>query len=145
MVSAPFLVYSSTAALAAAAAHARLQLAGGHGPQPLNRAAFGRQGRPMPQGHHDAGQQGLADRTAVGAGAFIETWHRPADMVAAYLVAAFWGLVGGYAQTSWLPLRQRRFGLDNCTLVGDHSFPGQSLAGVTVGAALAADRLLRRP
>jgi C-3',4' desaturase CrtD len=55
------------------------------------------------------------------------------------------GLVGGYAQTSWLPPRQRCFGLANCTLVGDHSFPGQSLAGVTVGAALAADRLLRRP
>jgi len=35
--------------------------------------------------------------TVVGAGAFIETWHRPADMVAAYLVAAFWGLAGGYA------------------------------------------------
>ena len=42
------------------------------------------------------------------------------------------GLVGGYAQTSWLPPRQRRFGLDNCTLVGDHSFPGQSLAGPMV-------------
>ena len=55
------------------------------------------------------------------------------------------GLVGGYAQTGWLPPRQQRFGLGNCTLVGDHSFPGQSLAGVTVGAALAADRLLRRP
>ena len=55
------------------------------------------------------------------------------------------GLVGGYAQTSWLPPRPQRFGLGNCTLVGDHSFPGQSLAGVTVGAALVADRLLRRP
>lgn len=55
------------------------------------------------------------------------------------------GLVGGYAQTSWLPPRQQRFGLSNCTLVGDHSFPGQSLAGVTVGAARVADRLLRQP
>jgi membrane-associated phospholipid phosphatase len=34
--------------------------------------------------------------TAVGAGTFIETWHRPADMVAAYLVCAFWALVAGY-------------------------------------------------
>lgn len=33
--------------------------------------------------------------TAVGAGTFLETWHRPADMAAAYLVAAFWGLAGG--------------------------------------------------
>lgn len=34
--------------------------------------------------------------TAVGTGTFIETWHRPSDMAAAYLVAAAWGLVGGY-------------------------------------------------
>jgi hypothetical protein len=34
--------------------------------------------------------------TAVGAGTFVETWHRPADMVAAYLVCAFWALVGGF-------------------------------------------------
>lgn len=34
--------------------------------------------------------------TAVGAATFIETWHRPADMVTAYLVAAFWGLAAGY-------------------------------------------------
>lgn len=33
---------------------------------------------------------------AVGAGTFIETWHRPADMVAAYLVVAFWGLAAGF-------------------------------------------------
>lgn len=40
---------------------------------------------------------GAAFATVVGAGAFVETWHRPADMVAAYLVAASWGLAGGYA------------------------------------------------
>lgn len=39
---------------------------------------------------------GAVFATAVGAGTYIETWHRPADMVAAYLVAAFWGLVAGY-------------------------------------------------
>ncbi len=27
---------------------------------------------------------------------FIEAWHRPSDMVAAYLVVAAWGLVGGW-------------------------------------------------
>jgi hypothetical protein len=27
---------------------------------------------------------------------FIEAWHRPSDMIAAYLVAAMWGLVGGW-------------------------------------------------
>ncbi len=39
---------------------------------------------------------GAVFTTAVGAGTFVETWHRPSDMVAAYLVAAFWGLAGGY-------------------------------------------------
>jgi len=34
--------------------------------------------------------------TAVGAGTFIEAWHRPADMAAAYLVAALWALVAGW-------------------------------------------------
>lgn len=27
---------------------------------------------------------------------FIEAWHRPSDMIAAYLVVAAWGLVGGW-------------------------------------------------
>jgi membrane-associated phospholipid phosphatase len=34
--------------------------------------------------------------TAVGAGTFVEAWHRPADMAAAYLVAAFWALTAGW-------------------------------------------------
>lgn len=31
-----------------------------------------------------------------GAYLFIEAWHRPSDMVAAYLVVAVWGLIGGW-------------------------------------------------
>jgi phytoene dehydrogenase-like protein len=54
------------------------------------------------------------------------------------------GLVGGYAQTRLLAPRQQLYHLKNCTLVADHNFPGQSIAGVTVGAALAVDRVLRR-
>jgi phytoene dehydrogenase-like protein len=54
------------------------------------------------------------------------------------------GLVGGYAQSGWLPARQHRYGLRNLSYVGDHCFPGQSLAGVTVGATLVADQLGRR-
>lgn len=38
--------------------------------------------------------------TAVGAATFVEGWHRPADMAAAYLVAALWALVAG-----WVVLR----------------------------------------
>jgi len=54
------------------------------------------------------------------------------------------GLVGGYTQTRLLAPRQKRYGLKNCILVGDHCFPGQSIAGVTVGAAIVVDGLLRR-
>ncbi len=54
------------------------------------------------------------------------------------------GLVGGYGQKSILPPRQNRFGIKNCTLVGDFTFPGQSMAAVTVGAVLAVDRISRR-
>lgn len=38
---------------------------------------------------------GAVFSTAVGAATFVETWHRPADMAAAYLVTAFWALAGG--------------------------------------------------
>jgi len=54
------------------------------------------------------------------------------------------GLVGGYAQTGLFAPRQERYGLKNITFVGDHRFPGQSITGVTVGAAMVADILLRR-
>lgn len=36
----------------------------------------------------------------VGAYTYIETWHTPADVAAAYLVVAAWGLIGG-----WLIMR----------------------------------------
>jgi len=54
------------------------------------------------------------------------------------------GLVGGYTQNGIFPPRQNLFGLKNCSLVGDANFPGQSLAGVTVGAVLKAEQILRR-
>lgn len=36
---------------------------------------------------------------------FIEDWHRPSDMVAAYLVVAGWGLVGGWLIMRIVPQR----------------------------------------
>ncbi len=44
------------------------------------------------------------------------------------------GMVGGFAQTSLLAARGPRTGLVNLWLVGDSVFPGQSTAGVTLGA-----------
>lgn len=47
----------------------------------------------------------------VGVATYIEAWHRPADMVAAFLVSGFWGLIGGLAifrtGANWNMLAQR--------------------------------------
>jgi phytoene dehydrogenase-like protein len=42
--------------------------------------------------------------------------------------------VGGFAQTSLFQARSPRTGIPNLRLVGDSIFPGQSTAGVTLGA-----------
>lgn len=44
------------------------------------------------------------------------------------------GMVGGFPQTSLFAVRGPRTGLRNLWLVGDSIFPGQSTAGVTLGA-----------
>ncbi|HNO31104.1 MAG TPA: NAD(P)/FAD-dependent oxidoreductase [Anaerolineales bacterium] len=44
------------------------------------------------------------------------------------------GMVGGFPQTSLLRTRSPKTGLKNLWLVGDSIFPGQSTAGVTLGA-----------
>lgn len=61
------------------------------------------------------------------------------------------GMVGGFPQTSIFAARGPQTGIDNLWLVGDSVFPGQSTAGVTLGAmrvaseiAAAARRLTRQ-
>lgn len=44
------------------------------------------------------------------------------------------GMVGGFPQTSLFHARSPRTGIPNLRLVGDSIFPGQSTAGVTLGA-----------
>jgi len=44
------------------------------------------------------------------------------------------GMVGGFPQSSLLKMRSPRTGIPNLRLVGDSIFPGQSTAGVTLGA-----------
>ena len=44
------------------------------------------------------------------------------------------GMVGGFPQTSLFKARSPRTGIPNLRLVGDSIFPGQSTAGVTLGA-----------
>jgi phytoene dehydrogenase-like protein len=54
-----------------------------------------------------------------------------------------YGMVGGFPQTSLLAARGPGVGLANLWLVGDSVFPGQSTAGVTLGAMRVATAVLR--
>lgn len=53
------------------------------------------------------------------------------------------GMVGGFPQTSLFRARGPRTGLPNVRLVGDSIFPGQSTAGVTLGARRVASDVIR--
>jgi C-3',4' desaturase CrtD len=53
------------------------------------------------------------------------------------------GMVGGFPQSSLFRARGPRTGIPNLRLVGDSIFPGQSTAGVSLGALRVADDVLR--
>ena len=53
------------------------------------------------------------------------------------------GMVGGFPQTSLFKARSPRTGIPNLRLVGDSIFPGQSTAGVTLGAIRVAQDVRR--
>jgi len=53
------------------------------------------------------------------------------------------GMVGGFPQTSLFAARGPQTGLGNVWLVGDSVFPGQSTAGVTLGAMRVAADVVR--
>lgn len=55
------------------------------------------------------------------------------------------GMVGGFPQTSLWHARGPQTGLSNLWLVGDSVFPGQSTAGVILGAARVVAHLLGKP
>jgi C-3',4' desaturase CrtD len=54
------------------------------------------------------------------------------------------GMVGGFAQDSLFTARGPATSLSNVWLVGDSIFPGQSTAGVTLGAMRVAETIIRR-
>lgn len=54
------------------------------------------------------------------------------------------GMVGGFPQTSLFRARSPLTGIPNIRLVGDSIFPGQSTAGVTLGAVRVFDDVRRR-
>ena len=51
------------------------------------------------------------------------------------------GMVGGFPQTSLFQARGPKTGIPNVRLVGDSIFPGQSTAGVTLGAIRVANQV----
>jgi phytoene dehydrogenase-like protein len=53
------------------------------------------------------------------------------------------GMVGGFPQTSLFKARGPKTGVANIRLVGDSIFPGQSTAGVTLGAIRVAQQVTR--
>jgi C-3',4' desaturase CrtD len=59
-----------------------------------------------------------------------------------YYTGRQWGLVGGFPQSSLFTARGARTGIPNLRLVGDSIFPGQSTAGVTLGAMRVAKDVL---
>ncbi len=59
-----------------------------------------------------------------------------------YYTGRYLGMVGGFAQTSLLSARGPQTGISNIRLVGDSIFPGQSTAGVTLGAMRVAKAVL---
>lgn len=81
------------------------------------------------------------DRLLDGAEHVIPGLKRNAELILPGTPAAFQrfarrpdGMVGGFPQTSLLAARGPSTGLANLWLVGDSIFPGQSTAGVTLGA-----------
>jgi phytoene dehydrogenase-like protein len=54
------------------------------------------------------------------------------------------GMVGGFPQTSLFKARSPRTGISNVRLVGDSIFPGQSTAGVTLGAIRVSEDVMRQ-
>ena len=59
-----------------------------------------------------------------------------------FYTARHMGMVGGFPQSSIFSARSPRTGLPNLRLVGDSIFPGQSTAGVTLGAMRVAEDVL---
>jgi phytoene dehydrogenase-like protein len=60
-----------------------------------------------------------------------------------FYTSRYLGQVGGFAQKSLFAARGPRTGISNVRLVGDSVFPGQSTAGVTLGAIRVAQDVMR--
>lgn len=89
-----------------------------------------------------------AERAIPGLGAAAKLILPATPVTYAHWTGRPQGMVGGFPQTSILDARGPGTGLPNVWLVGDSVFPGQSTAGVTLGAlrvARAVQQRSRRP
>jgi C-3',4' desaturase CrtD len=83
-----------------------------------------------------------AERAIPGIRRAIELCLPGTPLTFAYYTRRPQGMVGGFPQTSLFSARGPQTGIDNVWLVGDSVFPGQSTAGVTLGAMRVADLVL---
>jgi C-3',4' desaturase CrtD len=97
-----------------------------------------------------ARRESYTDRLLAAAETAIPGFRAAADLVMPGTPVTFefytgrpQGMVGGFAQTSIFSARGPQTGLSNLWLVGDSIFPGQSTAGVTLGAMRVAADVLR--
>ena len=83
-----------------------------------------------------------AERVAPGVRAGIRLALPATPVTFEFYTGRELGMVGGFAQTSLFRSRGPRTATPNVFLVGDSIFPGQSTAGVTLGALRVVDGLL---
>ena len=85
-----------------------------------------------------------AERAVPGLRAAVRLCLPGTPVTFQYYTRRPWGMVGGFAQTSLFAARGPQTGIDNLWLVGDSIFPGQSTAGVTLGAMRVAAEVIGR-
>ncbi len=86
----------------------------------------------------------LAERALPGLRARIRLLLHGTPITFQFFTRRYKGGVGGFPFTSLLRVRGPHTGVPNLWLVGDSIFPGQSTAGVTMGALRVADEVLRQ-
>lgn len=86
----------------------------------------------------------VVDRAIPGFRASVDLMLPGTPVTYQFYTGRHLGMVGGFPQTSLFKARSPLTGIPNIRLVGDSIFPGQSTAGVTLGALRVTADVLRR-
>jgi C-3',4' desaturase CrtD len=86
----------------------------------------------------------LAERAIPGFGSAVSLMMPGTPVTYRFYTDRHLGMVGGFPQESLFKARSPRTGVANVRLVGDSVFPGQSTAGVSLGALRVAEDVLAR-